>query len=76
MEYGKGSWTGRLYRDVVAFSGESSTASEFAVIESERDFFLREWKFMTPGYRLKRWMGAIRLDSGKFLIFVRKVLQD
>ncbi|KAM7447610.1 hypothetical protein ABFA07_004159 [Porites harrisoni] len=41
-EYGKGAWSGNIYRDVVAFPGDGPrTTAEFAVISHEKDFFLR-----------------------------------
>jgi len=41
-EYGKGAWSGDIYRDVVAFPGDGPrTTAEFAVISHEKDFFLR-----------------------------------
>ncbi|KAK2564775.1 Beta-secretase 2 [Acropora cervicornis] len=41
-EYGKGAWSGNIYRDVVAFPGDGpTTTAEFAVISHEKDFFLR-----------------------------------
>jgi len=40
-EYGKGSWSGHVYRDVVSFPGGPTTIAEFAVIDREKEFFLK-----------------------------------
>lgn len=40
-EYGKGSWSGEVYRDVVSFIGGPSILADFAVIKREKDFFLK-----------------------------------
>jgi len=40
-EYGKGAWSGVVYRDVISFPGGPTTIAEFAVINQEKDFFLK-----------------------------------
>lgn len=40
-EYGKGAWSGIVYRDVISFPGGPTTIAEFAVINQEKDFFLK-----------------------------------
>ncbi|XP_065648136.1 beta-secretase 2 [Hydra vulgaris] len=40
-EYGKGSWSGDVYRDVVSFPGGPSIVAEFAVIKNEKEFFIK-----------------------------------
>ncbi|XP_066914043.1 beta-secretase-like [Clytia hemisphaerica] len=42
VEYGKGSWSGEVYRDVVAFPNEGpQIVADFAVIKQEKEFFLK-----------------------------------
>ncbi|XP_031556504.1 beta-secretase 2-like [Actinia tenebrosa] len=41
-QYGKGAWSGNIYRDIVGFPGDGpKTVAEFAVIRNEKDFFLK-----------------------------------
>lgn len=40
-EYGKGSWSGEVYSDVVSFPGGPGIVAEFAVIKQEKEFFLK-----------------------------------
>lgn len=40
-EYGKGSWSGEVYSDVVRFPDGPSIIAEFAVIKREKEFFLK-----------------------------------
>lgn len=43
VEYGKGSWSGEVYKDVVKFPGNGpELTAEFAVILREKDFFLKD----------------------------------
>ena len=40
-EYGKGSWSGEVYSDVVRLPGGPQIVAEFAVIKQEKEFFLK-----------------------------------
>eukprot|EP00795_Rhopilema_esculentum_P014452 gene14452-5514_t len=40
-EYGKGAWSGVVFRDVISFPGGPTTIAEFAVINQEKEFFLK-----------------------------------
>lgn len=42
VEYGKGSWSGQVYRDVVGFPNDGpEIVADFAVIQKEKEFFLK-----------------------------------